>query len=216
MRCAWIAVLVVVLGLGSSQGWAAKDHADAATGAAGEAAPKTNPLKPSAELGIWTLIVFVLLLLVLSKVAWKPMLEGLQKRESNIHIAFEEAAKARSEVKELRDHLAAERAKIAEEVRQALDEARRDGQRLVEEMQSKSRQEIQAERERLYRELAMARDQAVKDLWDRTAEIAAAISTTAIRKHISQDDHRRLIDEALAELGQAGREWQQQASGVRV
>ncbi len=45
---------------------------------------KTNPLKPEPTLAIWTLVVFILLMMVLGKFAWKPLLEALQKRESHL------------------------------------------------------------------------------------------------------------------------------------
>jgi len=169
----------------------------------------------SAELGLWTLVVFLLLFLILRKVAWGPMLEGLKKREENIAAAIEESRQARAEAQHLRDFLQQERAKIGEEARRVMDETRRHGQTLVEDMQNKGRAEIQAERERLRREIATARDQALHQLWTQTAQLAALISTKAVRRELSLDDHRRLVDEALAELRQSGQEWQQEVASVQ-
>lgn len=168
------------------------------------------------DLGIWTLVVFGLLFLILKSYAWKPMLEGLHKREENINAAFDEARKAREEAQQLRDHLAQERAKIAEDTRNAMDEARREGQRLVEEMTSKAKAEIQAERERLRREITTAKDQALKELWTQTAQLATLVSAKAIRRALSIDDHRRLVDEALVELKQAGQDRQREVAGVQA
>src|SRR5438034_11657544 len=56
-----------------------------------------NILAISWDLGLWTVVVFVLLLLVLRKLAWKPMLEGLHRREATIREAMEEAVRARDE-----------------------------------------------------------------------------------------------------------------------
>ena len=50
-----------------------------------------NPLKFSADLGLWSLVIFVALLLILGKFAWAPMVEGLQKREHSIRLAVDEA-----------------------------------------------------------------------------------------------------------------------------
>jgi len=49
----------------------------------------------AADTGVWTLVLFVLLFLVMKKLAWGPMLEGLQKREENIRKAIDEADAAR-------------------------------------------------------------------------------------------------------------------------
>src|SRR5438876_1655766 len=57
------------------------------------------------DLAIWTVVVFVILVVVLSKFAWKPMLEGLRKREESIRGALDEAAKTRDEAHALRMQL---------------------------------------------------------------------------------------------------------------
>ncbi len=167
------------------------------------------------DLGLWTMVVFLLLFLILRKVAWGPMLEGLKKREENIAAAIEESKQARAEAQRLRDYLESERAKIGEEARRVMDETRRHGQMLVEDMQNKARTEIQSERERLRREIGTARDQALHQLWTQAAQLAALISSKAVRRELSVDDHRRLVDEALAELRQAGGEWQQEVVSVQ-
>lgn len=165
------------------------------------------------DLGLWTLAVFLLLLFVLSKLAWKPMLEGLQKREENIRTAVEEAQRARDEAQKIQQQVQQRLDKAGEEVREILDEARRDAQYTKDQMVQSARGEIQTERDRLRREIETARDQALKELWDQAAQLATLISAKAIRRQISKDDHRRLLDEALAELGEAGKQRQREVAG---
>jgi len=172
-------------------------------GAEGE---KINIFDPAdIPLGIWSIVVFVILLTVLKKYAWGPILEGLQKREHNIESAVREAQQARDEAQRLRDQLQREVDKAHEKVRDILDEGRRDAQRMTDEMIAKARTEIQAERDRLRREIEMARDQALHELWKQAADLATMISAKAIRRQLSAEDHRRLVDEALAELQGAGK-----------
>src|SRR5437868_1582274 len=59
-------------------------------------------LAPQFDLGIWTIVIFLLLLVVLWKAAWKPMLEGLHKREASIRGSVEEARRTREEMEQLR------------------------------------------------------------------------------------------------------------------
>jgi F-type H+-transporting ATPase subunit b len=106
--------------------------------------------------------------------------------------------------------------KANEKVRDIMDEARRAAESTTQEMVAKARSEIQNERERLRREIETARDQALRELWNQTAQLAAAISTKVVRRQLSPDDHRRLVDDALAELTQAGDERQRQVVGVRA
>jgi len=157
------------------------------------------------DLAIWTLVVFLLLLFVLTKYAWNPMLGALQTREANIRSAIDEAQRARDEARELREHLASERAKIAEETRAAMDEARRVAQQLRESLMAQAKADIQADRDRLHREISTAKDQALKELWEQTAQLATLISAKAIRRQLTHDDHHRLVDEALADLRKAER-----------
>jgi F-type H+-transporting ATPase subunit b len=156
------------------------------------------------DLGIWTLVVFLLLLYVLGKYAWKPMLEGLHNRERNLHGALEEARAARDDAHKLRDQFAQEMNKAHEKVRDILDEGRRDAERLTADIMAKARADIQAERDRLHRELQTARDQALQELWSQTAQLAALVSTKTIRRQLTPDDHRRFVDEALADLRRSG------------
>lgn len=167
------------------------------------------------DLGLWTLVVFLLLLFILSKLAWKPMLAGLQKREANIRGAVEDAERARDEAKRLRDQLQQEMDHANEKVRDILDEARRDAQHTTDEMIAKARAEIQTERDRLRRELETGRDQALQQISEYAAKLATLVSAKVIRRQLSQEDHRRLVDEAVAELRHAGKERQREMAGVQ-
>jgi F-type H+-transporting ATPase subunit b len=142
-------------------------------------------------------------LFILGKFAWKPMLDGLAKREQSIAAAVEEAQRLRAESEKLRAEMSAERQKANDAARELIEEARRDAQALKDEMVNSAKHEIQTERDRLHRELTIAKDQALQQLWERSAELATLISSKTIRRQISLDDHRALVDEALAELQHA-------------
>jgi F-type H+-transporting ATPase subunit b len=166
------------------------------------------------DLGLWTLVVFLLLLYILRKMAWGPMLEGLQRRETSIKSAIDEAHKAREEAQRLREQFDKKIAESEEKARAILEEGRRDAQRVGEEMTAKARAEIQTEKDRLQRELQSARDQALQQLWGQAADLATLISSKAIGRQLNPDDHRRLTDEALAELKQAASQRQRVGSTV--
>src|SRR5213593_1500709 len=78
------------------EGPAASKHSES-----GEAEGSPGIFAGTLDLAIWTVVVFLLLLWVLSKFAWKPMLEGLQRREESIRAALDEAQRAREEAKTL-------------------------------------------------------------------------------------------------------------------
>lgn len=164
-----------------------------------------DPLAPHgfrvfAETAIWSIVVFLLLLFILRKMAWAPMLEGLQKREQSIRSAVEEAKVARDETRRVTAQFQAEMAAKMAEIPKIMDEARRDAEQLKEEFRAQGIKEVQAEKQRSLREIERAKDQCLQDLLTHTAQLATLISAKAIGRHLSEEDHNRLIDESLAEM----------------
>ncbi|HWG43625.1 MAG TPA: F0F1 ATP synthase subunit B [Gemmataceae bacterium] len=156
------------------------------------------------DLGIWTLVVFLLLLFVLSKFAWKPLMQGLEHRERAIHSARQEAEQAREEAARLRAQFEEQVRKANDQARELLDEARRAAERTTAEMIAEARKKIQAEHERIQHEMRLEHDQALRDIQTQAAQLATLVSSKVIRRHLNPDDHRQLVDEALAELRHAG------------
>jgi len=185
-------------------------------GAGKEGSEQVDIFGKALDLGIWTIVVFLVLCFVLGRFAWRPMLEGLEQRERRIHSAVEEAQRARDEAQGLRDQLKKEIDRIEDQRRQVLDEARKVGQQTTDEMVSRAKAEIQAERDRAHRQLETARDQALHDIYAQTAQLATLVASKAIRRQLNHDDQRQLVDEALAELREAGNERQRQVAGVRA
>jgi F-type H+-transporting ATPase subunit b len=161
-------------------------------------------VEPRFDLGIWTIIIFVLLMLLLWPLAWKPMLAGLRHREAAIRDSVEESKRTRAEMEQLRAQFKAEMDAAYAKIPQLMDAARRDAERLKEEMRTEAATQIQSERQRLRHELEVARDQALQELWTQAAHLATLISAKAIGRSLSEEDHRRLIDEALEEMRQVG------------
>jgi len=181
------------------------EHAPNAQSSHGQQEEKPSSIMAiSIDLAIWTVVVFLVLLFILRKFAWGPMLEGLQKREDNIRSSLEDAQRARDEAQKIREQLQAEMNQAAEKVRDMLDAARRDAERSTNDLIAKTRAEIQTERERLHREIDLARDQALQQIWSQAAQLATLVSAKAIRRQLNVDDHRRLVDDAIGELRHAG------------
>ncbi len=162
-----------------------------------------KPMEIIWDLGLWAIVVFVGLLFILRKMAWDPMLEGLQKREETIKNAVEEAKKARADTERITAEFKAKMDQAYAEIPKIMDEARRDAEVLKEEMRAQASKDIQTERQRLRREIDTARDQALQEIWIQAAHLATLISAKALGRSLTEDDHRRLIDEALVELREA-------------
>jgi F-type H+-transporting ATPase subunit b len=155
------------------------------------------------DLTIYTLIVFVLLFLFLSKFAWPSIQEGLVNREAAIAAARDEAQKALRDAEELRAKLAADMAAAQATVRGLIEEARRDADALRQKEREAGVKDAEAERERAKREIVAAKDAALKEIYDTSVNLAAAMSAKTLGRQITPDDHRKLLDESLAELSAA-------------
>jgi F0F1-type ATP synthase membrane subunit b/b' len=152
------------------------------------------------DLGIWTLVVFGVLILILSIYAWPNIREGLEKREASIRSAHEEAKhdrlQAEAKLQEARRQLDDAGARAAAIV----EEAHRAAEALRAQQREDAAKDAAAERERAKREIAAQKDAMVKELYDRAVQLATLMSEKALRRTVSEADHQRFFDESLAEL----------------
>jgi F-type H+-transporting ATPase subunit b len=152
------------------------------------------------DLGIYTLVVFGLLMLIIGKVAWPKIQSGLEKRESNISSALEQAKRDRAEAEAKLADAKKQLAEAATQAKAILDEARRDADALKATEREAGVKEAQAERERAKREVAIERDAALKDVYEKAIELASLMATKAVRQQVSINTQNELVNESIAEL----------------
>lgn len=189
--------------------WAADDHKK------GEAS-KLDIFAGALDLALWTIVVFVLLLYIMTKFAWKPMLEGLRKREESIRGAIEEAKVARADTARMQAEFQQKLDEAHQQIPKLMEEARRRATELAEDMRSKANADIATERQRLRREIDTATDQALQQIWTKAAQIAAEIAGKAIRRSLTAEDQHRLVEEALNEMREEGASHLNGAAGTHA
>lgn len=177
-------------------------HAEAAPAAGehGGPAEAANPLKPEPTLAIWTLIVFIGLMFVLGRFAWKPLLSALHQREHHLQHVLEETERARNESESLLADHRRQMARVADEVRAILEKARQDAQAAADRLIKQAHDEADSARQRAQRDIASARDQALAEIWQKAADTAVAVAGRVLATELTADDHRRLLDAAIREL----------------
>ena len=146
---------------------------------------------------IWTVITFVILLIVLRKVAWGPILSALEQREQTIRNSLEEAQRARQEAAQL---LAQHQQMLAEanrDVTRLLEQGREEAERLRMSMTEQARQEAQRLTEAARREIVRERQLAVQELRNTAADLALAAAGRLLNIAMTTEDHRRLVTEFL-------------------
>jgi F-type H+-transporting ATPase subunit b len=150
---------------------------------------------------MWTLLVFLVLLGVLWWFAWGPITKALQDRESGITSEIAAASAKHEDAKRL---LAAHEAKLAtaaDEIRELLEEARRDAEHTKQEILAEAKSAALAERERAVREVEIARDAALKQLAETSANVAIKLASSAVRQNLTADQQSRIVRESLSMIG---------------
>jgi F-type H+-transporting ATPase subunit b len=157
-------------------------------------------ITPDVGLTIWTLVVFAISLFILIKAVLPRIGEALDKRQKVIEDSIDSAEETRHEADELlveyREHLQQARQQaeeIVERARQAATaserEARSEGQARREQMLEQTRRDIEAETRRVL-------DEMLRDV----AELTVLATEKMLRKVLTQEDQRRLVEDALSEL----------------
>ena len=159
-----------------------------------------NPFAGDIGNALWTVIIFVLVLVVLGKYAWGPILSNLQARENFIHESLEKAKRDRDEaearLKQYEERLAASRA----EASAIVDEGRRDADVVKRRIEEDARLEADRIIERARREIQIATDTATKELYTLSARLATEMATRIVGRQLTVQDQERLIAESIEAL----------------
>lgn len=151
----------------------------------------------------WTWTTFFVVLAILAWKAWRPMINALEKREAGIRGALEAAEKARQESEELTtkveeairlsryeaQQIITEARAAAENVRGELEEA---AKKKADELVTKARDQIEAERERALREIRTT-----------VVDLSLSVAGKVIERNLTTEDNKKLVEESLRQIGKA-------------
>ena len=149
---------------------------------------------------VWTIVTFSITFFVLYKVAFGPIQRLIDQRRDRIREALDEADKARTEARELRELTAQEREKAKADRESLLDESRRQAQALFQQAREKAdddlRERLAKNQEELDAENRRIQEQIRRDV----VELTLLASEKVTGKVLDEDDQRRLIDETIEEV----------------
>ena len=180
-------------------------HGDAADSEGGHGGGDggINPLKVKGDLALWTAVIFLLLVAVLWKYAWGPIADGLDKREKRIADEIASAEKTNVEARELLAEYQQKLAASQGEIRQMLEDARRDAEQVGQEVVDKARGEARAEHQRALAEIELATAGALKELAERSASLAVELAGKIVDARLDPAAHAGLIEQAVADFTRA-------------
>ena len=154
---------------------------------------------------IWTLVIFVAVILVLGKFAWGPLLSGLQRREQFIRDSLEQAKQDREAAEaELAEYTKRLESATAE-AHEIIEEGRRGAEEVKVRVEERARTEADLMVERAKREIELAKQAAVKELYETGIALGSDIATRVLGREISAQDHEDLISASIDQLDELDR-----------
>lgn len=158
---------------------------------------------PDIGLAVWTLLAFLILLFLLTKFAWKPILTAVNDREQSISDALESAERAKMEMSEL----VADNERILQEARSEreslLKEAREMRDQIIADAKSQAKEEASRLMENAKESITHEKMAAITDIKNQVADLSIEIAESLLRRELGDDAKQKdFIDSVIREIEQ--------------
>ena len=148
----------------------------------------------------WTIVTFIAVLAILSKVAWKPLVHALTAREEQIRTALEQADEAQIEARKLLEENKRQLAQAEAHAQQAMRDGRELGEKLKAEIVEKANAGARAMVEQAKEEIRREKDAALSELRSEVADLAVTAAGKIIDANLDVNKHRQLVDNVIKEI----------------
>ncbi len=160
-----------------------------------------NPLvQPDPGLYIWTIATFLILVGLLAKFAWKPLLEALEHRQASIRQSLDDVRQAKVEL----ERLHSESARMLSEARAQADaiitDTRADVNRFRDQMKQKARDEAAAIVKSAERQIELETARALQQIRHEAVDISVAIASKLLQRNLTRADNERLIEDTFQQI----------------
>jgi len=160
-----------------------------------------NPLvQLDPGLFVWTILTFLLLVFVLAKFAWKPLLKMLQDREDMVRSSIEDAEKAKSELERLSEESKAIMAKARSEAQSILADGKAAAEKVKDDIIAKSKDHANKIREDAGNQIQVEKDKAISEIKKEVVNLTLSVAEKLIQKNLSDADNKSLIEESLKKV----------------
>jgi|TARA_B100000809_G_C14996278_1_gene479830 F-type H+-transporting ATPase subunit b len=165
------------------------------------ASSEQNPLvQLDPGLFIWTILTFLLLLMVLAKFAWKPLLEMLDERQKSIDDSLLSAEKARLELAGINKESEAILSKSRTQAQTIVADAKSAADKLKEDIVSKAKEEADGQLKKAKNQISVEKDRALLEIRQEVVELSITVAEKIIKKNLSKDDNASIIEDSLNKL----------------
>ena len=159
-----------------------------------------NLVQPDPGLFIWTIFTFLVLLYLLAKFAWRPLLAALESRQEDIRKSLDDADRAKKEL----EHVQEESNRIVSKARADADAiiagSRADAAKLQDELKRKARAEADGIILNAQKEIQRQTDQSLTQIREEAVDLSLMIASKLIQKNLSKEDNHKLIEDALSQV----------------
>jgi F-type H+-transporting ATPase subunit b len=167
------------------------------------ASPNLNKAEEfKKDIAIYTLVVFILMIVLLRIVAWKPIIAGLDAREQKIIGAIEDARKSADEAQQRLEEYEARLAVAAQEANEIVAEGRRDAEATKDRIVAEAAEAAKAEQARAINEIELAKNAALQAVAEQATDIAVALAGKIVGRQLNPEDHSKLVQESLDSLSE--------------
>ena len=165
---------------------------------AAEASP--GLLSPNGGVMVWTLVIFIVLLLVLSKYAFKPITKAVEDREKALADAIDAAQRDRDESNRLLQDQREQIATARNEAQKIIADARAAAEQVRGKLIEQAHGETGELLDRARREIVAERDRAIADMRLEAVDLAIAGASRVIGKNLDDSSNRQLVESFLASI----------------
>lgn len=160
-----------------------------------------NPLvQPDPGLFFWTIAVFLVLLYLLKRFAWGPLLAALDERQAGIRKSLDDADRAKKELEQVQQEAEAILGRARSQADAIVSEARSDAAKLREDLRRQAQQEAQSIVGNAERQIQQERDRALVQIRGEAVDVSLLIASKLIRRNLTKEDNAALIDDAVRQV----------------
>ncbi|HZG71100.1 MAG TPA: F0F1 ATP synthase subunit B [Chondromyces sp.] len=151
---------------------------------------------------VFQLVMFIILLALLKKFAWAPLMGIMQQREDHIANEINAAEKSRAEANKLIEETRAELKQARQEAQTMIENAKKIGEDQKEQIISAARTEAERLKESAKMEIEQQKEQAMSALREQVASLSVLIASKVIEKELTPADQEKLINDYIQEAGE--------------
>jgi len=156
-------------------------------------------IHPDIGLSFWTIVCFVLLLLILKRTAWKPLMDAINEREEGLRRTMESANQAQKEAEKIRDELNSRLADLKSEIKEQLEEARKTASKEKEAMIADARKSAASIIAAAKKEIEAERAAALKDMKKKVSRISMMAAGKILQDSITGKENDALVEKYISE-----------------